>query len=86
MERYVIHIFHRDPEDPKRIAGTVEGGWGKKRKGFIGRDSLWRILTARHQGTRRRQTMREGEPGLRVMSVTEIMKSMGEPGGDKFGE
>lgn len=44
MERYVIHIFHRDPDDPKKIIGAVEGIRGHGRVGFLGTNALLKIL------------------------------------------
>jgi len=86
LERYVIHIFHRDPEDPKMIAGTVEGGWGEKRKGFLGYASLWRILNAPRQGARRRRHTAKEEQRLGIMSFTEIMRSVEDTEGERRGD
>lgn len=85
MERYVIQIFHRDSEDPKMIAGTVEGAWGEKRKGFLGYDSLWRILSAPPRGSRRRIGAKV-EAGLGITRFTEIVRSMSDNEGERLGE
>jgi len=85
LERYVIHIFHRDSEDPKMIAGTVEGAWGEKRKGFLGYDSLWRILSAPPRGSRRRNGVRV-EAGLEIPRFTEIVRSISDTEGERLGE
>ena len=44
MERYVIRIYHRDPVDPTRIAGTVEWDGRKGQRGFLSSDALIKIL------------------------------------------
>jgi hypothetical protein len=45
-ERYVVYIYHRDPADPKKIAGSVECGEGGGRKGFLSSDALVNILVS----------------------------------------
>jgi len=47
MESYIVRIHHRDGKDPRKVAGVVEeiGKEGRRRRGFFGLDSLWRILT-----------------------------------------
>jgi hypothetical protein len=44
LERYVVHIYRRDPTDPKKIAGTVECCKGHERAGFLGSDALVNLL------------------------------------------
>jgi hypothetical protein len=45
MESYIIRICHRDGKDPKKVAGVVEEIDKEGKTGFLGPDSLWRILT-----------------------------------------
>ena len=44
MESYIIRIYHRDRKDTKKMAGVVEEIGGEGKKGFLGPDSLWKIL------------------------------------------
>ena len=44
MERYTIRILYRDRENPEKIVGVVEGDGGGGRRGFVGKEGLWRIL------------------------------------------
>jgi len=46
MESYIIRIYHRDRKDPKKVAGVVEEIGKEGKRGFLGPESLWRILTA----------------------------------------
>ncbi len=82
MERYVIRIYHRDPKDPKRIIGSVEAVGMKKRRGFLGPDSLWRILSSQERVTERRGETRK-KTGKRddFKSFSEIMGSIQEEEG-----
>jgi len=45
MESYIIRIYHRDRKDTKKVAGVVEEIGGEGKMGFLGPDSLWKILT-----------------------------------------
>lgn len=60
METYIIRIYQRDKNDPKKVTGVVEEIGKEEKKGFISPDSLWRILTSssresgRKSGTSRR--------------------------------
>ena len=46
MESYIIRIYHRDGEDAKKVAGVVEEIGREGKRGFLGPDSLWKILSA----------------------------------------
>jgi len=45
MESYIIRIYHRHGKDPRKVAGVVEETGKEGKRGFLGPDSLWRILT-----------------------------------------
>jgi hypothetical protein len=77
VETYIVRIYRLDRKNPKKVAGVVEGIGEEGRKGFLGPDSLWKILTAP-----RRESLRRGEPSRRKrtgksgMTPTEIMKQI----------
>jgi hypothetical protein len=50
MESYIIRIYHRDGKDPRKVAGVVEEIDKEGKRGFIGPESLWRILTTSSRG------------------------------------
>lgn len=56
MEKFVVRICRRDPQDPRRIAGTVECSAGRGRKGFVNSEGLVNILTSPPQGARAKGT------------------------------
>ena len=77
-ERYLVRIYRRDPKDPKRIRGVVEGVEGKGKVGFLGPDALWKILaSAGHPPPQIGETGKKGEQDGGFQSFTEIMESIG---------
>ncbi len=77
METYIIRIYQRDKKDPKKVAGIVEGVGKGEKKGFLGPDSLWRILTASwHESGRKEETSRGKRRSKDVLTLTEIMKQI----------
>lgn len=77
MERYVVHIFRRDPADPKKIAGIVECSTGHWRAGFLSSDAFLNILASRGgiPGERAGGPSRSGT-GEALKSYSEIMESI----------
>ena len=81
MESYIIRIYHRDRKDTKKMAGVVEEIGGKGKKGFLGPDSLWKILATpcREPGPDRK-TLRRGRTPLDerrdAMTFTEILREI----------
>lgn len=56
MDNYIVRIYHRDGKDPKNMAGVVEEIGKEGKRGFLGPDALWKILT-----TPRRDSKPKGE-------------------------
>jgi hypothetical protein len=81
MESYIIRIYHRDRKDTKKMAGVVEEIGGEGKKGFLGPDSLWKILATpcRKPGPDRKP-LRRGETPLDerrdAMTFTEILREL----------
>jgi len=77
LERYVVHIYRRDPVDPKKIAGAVECGDGRGRRGFLSSDALVNILVS-SEGISERRTERPAMNGADVAleSFREVMESI----------
>ena len=44
MEEYIIHINRRDPADPERLSGEIEGFRTKERKEFTNFGELAAVL------------------------------------------
>lgn len=53
MERYSIRIVYRNRENPAKLVGLVEGEGIAERRGFVGMEGLWRILSTTDSGTDR---------------------------------
>ena len=49
MENYIVRIYRRDPEDPKKIAGMVEHVGIDQGKSFTSIDELKGILVSADQ-------------------------------------
>jgi hypothetical protein len=83
MESYIVRIYHRNGKDPMKVAGVVEVIGKEGRKGFLGRDSLWRILTTpwREPGPGRK-SLRGGKAPLDErrdsMTFTEILREINQ--------
>ena len=45
MKSYIVRIYHSDGKDPKRMAGVVEEIGREGKRGFLGPESLWKILS-----------------------------------------
>jgi hypothetical protein len=60
MDSYIVQIYHRDRKDPKNMAGVVVEIGKEGRRGFLGPDALWKILS-----TSRRDSKPKGEPPKR---------------------
>lgn len=81
MESYIIRIYHRDGNDTKKVAGVVEEIGGEGKTGFLGPDSLWKILTTPRRGpVPDRKTLRIGKTPLDerrgAMTFTEILREI----------
>lgn len=50
MESYIIRIYRRDGKDPRNVAGVVEEIGKEGKKGFIGPNSLWKLLSSPSRG------------------------------------
>jgi hypothetical protein len=46
MDNYIVRIYRRDPDDPRKIAGMVELVEQEEKKAFTGIEELVRILVA----------------------------------------
>jgi hypothetical protein len=83
MESYIVRVYHRNGKDPKKVAGVVEEIGGKGKKGFLGPDSLWKILTTpwREPGPDR-NSPRRGRISLDErrgsMTFTEILREINQ--------
>jgi hypothetical protein len=83
MESYIIRIYHRDRKDPQKVAGVVEGTRGEVKKGFLGPDSLWKLLstpspkpmTAKREPPRGKNRKKTREESL---AFTEILNSLND--------
>jgi len=79
MDRYVIHVYHRDPKDPMKFFGVVEKLGGKRRVGFLGPDSLWKILGSTVWATKEKEkTRKKSRMDREVKSFAEIMELIRE--------
>jgi len=83
MESYIIRIYHRDRKDTKKVAGVVEEIGGEGKKGFLGPDSLWKILsTPWREAGPDRKTLRRGKSPLDdrrdTMTFTEILREINQ--------
>jgi len=83
MESYLIRIYHRDRKDTKKMAGVVEEIGGEGKKGFLGPDSLWKILATpwREPGPGRKTLRREKTPldeRWDAMTFTEILMELNQ--------
>jgi hypothetical protein len=84
MESYIVRIYHRDRKDTKKMAGVVEEIGGEGKKGFLGPDSLWKILaTPRREPEPDRKTLRSSSRGRiplderrDAMTFTEILREL----------
>ena len=81
MESYLVRIYYRDRKDTKKMAGVVEEIGGKGKKGFLGPDSLWKILTTpRREPEPDRKTLRRGktpwDERWDAMTFTEILMEL----------
>jgi len=77
LERYVVHIFRRDPADQKKIAGIVECSTGYWRAGFLSSDAFLNILASRGgiPGERAGGPSKSGT-GDALKSYSEIIESI----------
>ena len=77
LESYVVRIYRRDPNDEKKIAGTVECSRGHRRAGFLSSDALANILAGagRIPGERTEIPARSGT-GDEFKSFSEILESI----------
>lgn len=83
MESYIVRIYHRNGKDPKKVAGVVEEIGREGKRGFLGPDSLWRILTA---PSRESMPAKKRSPKGKIrkddrkdtMTFTEILKEIND--------
>jgi len=83
MESYIIRIYHRDRKDPQKVAGVVEGTGGEGKKGFLGPDSLWKILSTpspKPMTTKWEPPKRKNRKNAREepLAFTEILNSLND--------
>jgi len=81
MESYIVRIYRRDGNDTKKVAGVVEEIGGEGKTGFLGPDSLWKILTTpRREPEPDRKTLRRGktpwDERWDAMTFTEILMEL----------
>jgi len=77
MERYVVHIYRRNPGDPKNIAGTVQCGGGRGRKWFLSTDALVAILASPERiPDKRAERPAKSGTGDELKSYSEIVESI----------
>jgi hypothetical protein len=83
MRSYIVRIHHRDGKDPKKMAGVVEEIGKEGKRGFLGPDSLWRILctpSPKPVAVRKAPQRGKEEKGGRrkFMTFTEILQELNE--------